>query len=791
MDGRKEIVLKRPMIIWVSLFILGEIISLRLSAGSLILCLLGVLVFITGTLFFMLKEKSIEVRRIWILGSVFLLAGVMNVYRIEEDMKIFSFAFHQCIRFSGKVVEIEKKNLTTFYIVKTDWIMIDEQKYNINGKIRVEQDENNIELLQGDSVIGDGTGEEFKRATNPGGYDERSYMLGKGIYLFLTDVSIAEESRPSFSVNRILFHIRNRLQQVYYSFLSEKDGSLACAMVLGDKSGLDSEVKAMYQQNGIAHLIAISGLHIAMIGGTLYQILRKLMGGYVIPVSIGMGFILLYGMMTGLSGATCRAVIMLSMSFFAQLLGRKYDILTAVSFSLLLMLIANPYQIVQAGFLLSYGAILGIAIVNPVWKMIFPKLPKWTDGLFVSISVQIFLTPIMLYFFYEIPVYSVILNIIVVPVMSVLLFFLLMSGITGMCSHNCGYIFSVPVKIIFRFYEWICGINEQLPGTTFCMGKPDVWWIVLYYSGLFFLLVLAYHYEQYKNVIKKSFVLICGMTIIFISIVMMPLVTKGNLLVSMFDVGQGDGIYIRTPHHYNLLVDGGSSSKSSIGKYILKNGVKYYGCRKLDYVVITHSDSDHYSGIKELLENGDVRIRYIILPGIENPDASYRQLEELAKKRNCHVIYMCRGDSLTVDGVTLWCLNPEKRTYEDKNRGSLVFLLQYQEFDMLLTGDMDINVENELLNESELFYQIKGGIDVLKVSHHGSDTATSEAFLSLINPKVALISAGENNRYGHPHKETLEHLEKAGCQIFDTMTSGQILLEIKDKGMIVRQYAGK
>lgn len=790
--------MKRPMIFWVSLFILGEIISLRLSGVGAMLCLFGVLVLLIGTPFLFRKIK--KTKKLLLLGSVFLIAGTINIYRIKGNTELLSAAYNRNVGFSGQIVQVDQKMSAMYYTIKTDKIFIGEKEYTISSMVRLvmadshggleKDDKEKWELLPGDYIQGEGTGQEFGKATNPGEYDEKTYMFGKGIYLSIKEVSVTGRIRPDFSIRRILFQIRNRFLQVYHTVFSEKDGSLAAAMVLGDKSGLDKDVKMMYQQNGIAHLIAISGLHIAMIGGTLYQILRKIMGGYVIPVSMGVGFVLLYGMMTGLSGATCRAVIMLAISFLSQLLGRKYDILTAVSFSLLLMLMNNPFQITQAGFLLSYGAILGIAVINPVWKMFFSKLPKWTEGLFVSLSVQISLTPIMLYYFYEIPVYSVILNIIVVPIMSVLLFFLLMSGMVGLLSPDWGWVLSVPVKIIFRFYEWLCGINEQLPGTTFCMGKPEVWWIIVYYAGLFFLLVLAYDYKQIKNVIKKVHVWIALTMILFVLILLSPMVIKSNFIVCMFDVGQGDGIYIRTPQHYHILVDGGSSSKSNVGKYVLKNGLKYYGCKKLDYAVITHSDSDHYSGIKELLEEGDIEINNLILPGIANPDSSYYELEELALKRGCHVFYMCRGDSLTIDEVIFRCLNPQKRSYEDKNTGSLVFLLQYRGFDMLLTGDMDWSIEKELLNERKewISNKISGSLDVLKVSHHGSDTATSEEFLALLKPKVALISVGENNRYGHPHKDTMIHLQNKGCKIYETMKSGQIMIKLKGRDIVVKEY---
>lgn len=786
--------MKRPMIYWISLFILGEIISLQLSLVMIMMCLLGVSVFILGAPYFFKKNKwLIRNKRIWFLGIVFMFLGVLDMYCLSKDIQMLNSTECKTITFGGKITDIEQKTLHTYYTVKLNQMLIDGNGYPIHRKIRVEFASTDDRWLPGDYIQGEGTGQRFSKATNPGGYDEEVFMFGNGEFFSIMDVSVTYYKRSKFSLIQTIYQTRECLKQIYAACLPEKDASLAGAMVLGDKAGLDKDVKELYQQNGIAHLIAISGLHIAMIGGTLYQLLRKCIGGYVFPVSISIGLIVLYGMMTGLSGATCRAVIMIILSLLSQLLGRKYDILSAVSLSLLLMLMKNPFQITQAGFLLSYGAILAIAIINPVWKKLFPKLPRWLEGFFVSLSVQLGTLPVMLSFFYEISVYSVIMNVIVVPVMSVLLFFLLCSGLLGLFSMEFAKVPAFFVQIIFRFYEALCEMNGQLPGTTFCMGKPEPWWIITYYACLIIFLLLGYYgRKQYhaikimKNKRKASFVTV-GIVILFVSVLTIPIVSKSDLLICMFDVGQGDGIYIRTPHHYHLLMDGGSSSKKNIGQYVLEKGLNYYGCNELDYVFITHSDTDHYSGIKELLEKDRMRIHNLILPGIANPDSSYKELENLAYEKNCNVYHMCKGNSLWLDGVLFQCLNPENISYENKNTGSLVFLLQYQQFDMLFTGDMEQSVEEALLNQKQDWFidKVKGDFEVLKVAHHGSDTASSKEFLELLKPQFALISVGENNRYHHPCTTVLENLKKVNAKIMRTDNHGGIVISVKEKNHYV------
>ncbi|MGN0437130.1 MAG: DNA internalization-related competence protein ComEC/Rec2 [Lachnospiraceae bacterium] len=755
----------------------------------MMLCLLGVLVFVIGAPFLVCKNKNDTMRKIFLCGVLFFVGGIINVHRIDRDILLLASTYEKPIEFSGRVIEIQEKEVVSFYVVKTNQIYFDGKENQISSKIRIKIKDRQNEITVGDFIKAKGIGTAFNQATNYGQYDEKTYMYGNGIFLAVEDISVEMIRRPKISIISLLYNTKKSMRDVYYDNLSEKDGSLASAMVLGEKKELDLDVKKMYQKNGIAHLIAISGLHIAMIAGALYQLLRKLVGGYVIPVSVGIGFIILYGLLTGLSSATCRAAIMLSVSLLSQLLGRKYDILSAVSFSLIVMLIVNPYQIGQAGFLLSYGAILGIAVVNPIWKIIIPQMPMWLEGLFVSLSVQISLTPIMFYYFYEIPIFGVVLNIIVVPLMSILLFFLIISGIIGLWFPQLSMILSFPVKMIFRIYEGLCFVNEHIPFHTFCMGKPNVWWVVFYYLLLIMVLIVVYLFADYKEWIYKYKILIICIMLLGLGFLLSPLFIRSQLLVSMFDVGQGDCIYIRTPSRYHILVDGGSSSKKNVGTYIMGNGLKYYGCDVLDFVVVTHSDSDHYSGIKELLEEDSIKIKNFIVPGIENPDDSYLELVKLARSRKCNIVYMCKGEKMSLDGLTFQCLNPQKKYYEDKNTGSLVFLLQYQKFDMLLTGDMDETVENTLLkqNKNWLANEIGGTLDIIKVSHHGSNTASQKSFIEFLKPDIALISVGENNSFGHPHKETMETLEKAGCAVYETKKSGQIMITINNK-ITVHQY---
>lgn len=748
--------MKRPMLYWVILFMLGEALYRILPIGIIIVIAAG-MVFGIRVIPAALVKKY---KKVLFVGILFFLFGAVRLGDIRKQLSLCQMEEGVQVMVQGTVTGINVSGENQYYILKAEKVNGEIIHIGIRLSLKTEDT-----IVLGSRLKGTGETKAFGNATNPGEYDEQSYQYGKGVFLFLQDVEIIEKKEPVVPLRESLYQLRQNVSKVYITLFGERNGSLAAAMVLGNKESLDRDVKQLYQRNGIAHLIAISGLHIAMIGGTLYHFLRKLLGSYPVSAGIGIFFIILYGVMTGLSGATLRAVIMLITSIGAEVSGRRYDSITAVSLALFFMLVINPYQITQVGFLLSFGAILGIVLIYPVWKQLFPKMPQCLDGLMVSISVQLMILPVMLFYFYEVPVYGILLNVIVVPLMGILLALLLLCGIAGSLYLKAGVLLAKPAQMIFVHYEQLCNVSENFPMHTLCTGRPSVLWLLCYYGILS--LILAAGYQKKYKLMSMSSILYIGIFFLFF--------LPGNLKICMFDVGQGDGIYIRTPDGKHILMDGGSSSKQKVGTYVLKNGVKFYGGSNLDYVFISHIDSDHYSGILELFDEETIHIKHLVLPAVSNPDETYIQIEEKALEKGCDIHYMKRGDQLQVGKVTFYCLNPVKKAYEDKNQGSLVFLATYGDFDILLTGDMDETVESEIADK------ITARVEVLKVAHHGSASSSSETFLRKLQPVTACVSVGEKNRYGHPADEVMERLGQFCKKIYLTKDSGAITIDTNGK----------
>lgn len=267
---------------------------------------------------------------------------------------------------------------------------------------------------------------------------------------------------------------------------------------------------------------------------------------------------------------------------------------------------------------------------------------------------------------------------------------------------------------------------------------------------------------------------------------------KGELQITMLDVGQGDGIYIKTPAGSHYLIDGGSSDVSKVGTYRIEPYLESQGVGELDYVFLSHGDGDHTSGIEEMLVNQKlgVRIHTIVLPDENVIDEALYALAELASENGTNVAIMEEGDIITDDKsfsgnqMRLTCIAPSD-TYEGEigNASSMVLDLQYGEFDMLFTGDLEKEGEEMVVESGNL-----RDYDVLKVGHHGSKNATTEAFLEQVKPEIALVSAGKDNSYGHPASETLERLEEIGCEVYSTQEYGAITIRTDGENMNVEGF---
>ncbi len=592
-----------------------------------------------------------------------------------------------------------------------------------------------------------------------------------------------------FNVRMMLYH---RLQEIY----PQEEAELLAAILLGIKSGLEEETKNLYQKAGILHLISISGLHISCIGLGLYHFLRKAGVSFASSGIATTLFLVFYGILSGESVSACRAIIMAVLMMGAWYLGRSYDLLTALSYAALLILVQSPYQLYQAGFQLSFGAVLGIGIVSPEFVKAFGRNNKILDAVAMNLGIQLTTLPIILYYYYEIPLYSLFLNLILVPLMSLIL----CSGLLGLVLSYLGLGFGkfggAGAVVLLKFYEKLADSTLQLPFSNIRWGQPEL----INIGGYYFVLALGVYvlhkmngrkdkilreethlYGEYGWEDKVSFSCIC---VVLVSCLLLKYHPQSLLKITMLDVGQGDGIVIEQKQGGVYLVDGGSSDVTQVGKYRIFPFLKAEGISKIQGIFISHMDTDHISGIKELLEyqaQGELQIERVYLPDIGKKDDIYKEMEEKIMQQNIELVYLSRGMKLEQKGLEIQLLQPvSKEIYQDRNEYSMVFRLTYKDFSMLFTGDVEGKGEEEMLQSEQL-----EKTTILKAAHHGSEYTMCEEVLAQIQPVFTWISCGKNNSYGHPHKALLDRIEQLNSEIYVTMDQGAITVETDGEHMII------
>ena len=634
--------------------------------------------------------------------------------------------------------------------------------------------------------------QEPERPTNPGQFDARLYYQTKGI-IALCYAKKAEVIRAGVRpLPQLLYEIQEALShRVRQCFPEEKSGVVE-AMLLGNKADLEAETKSLYQKSGISHLLAISGLHISLFGMSLYRILRKIGADLYLSGTASLLLVLFYGGLTGMGVSTGRAVLMFALLMVGTMLGKSYDMLTALALGAIGLLLGQPLYVRSASFLLSFGAVLGVGLLFPVLKALFlPEaklLARLTEPLLLSLSIQLMTLPILEYFYSELPVYGILLNLVVIPLMTVVMLTGLLTLAVSFALPSLTWLPAFVCVQVLELYERLGTASLKLPGAVYLCGQPGFWQMALYYLGLTGFLLRQYR-KNVKEEKPRRLRQVGSGTVLAALALLLTLRIQGGLTLVMLDVGQGDGIFLRTGAGTTLLIDGGSTSVSKVGAYRIAPFLKAEGVGKLDYVVITHTDEDHISGIKELLERtgepGEVSIKTLLLSGRSLEEEKGQRLAEMARKQKVSVRKIGQGAVLSDTAAMFNCLHPsEAESGTDVNEASVTLALREGSFSVILTGDLGEEGEQKILErEREL-----GPFTILKAGHHGSSTSGSEAWLQKVRPMITLISCGRNNSYGHPHRETLERLEAIGSKVWRTDRCGAIRIKSDGKKLWIRNF---
>lgn len=808
-------------------------------------------IILLTTILWIVRNKNIRSMVALFFMFIFFVMGVLNIMSTGKKEKLCTEIGDRELpcTVSGKIKEIKTDGLSDTYYITADSIVSSEFAYK--GKIGIviytsagKEQKNNpgntdhiyLDYINGDYICMSGTVSVPDSATNPGTFDQYIYLRNKGYYLCISNGTIESGNHRPYSIEGFLYGIKNRCTKIIDNSFDSESAGIVKAMLVADKSTLDKNIKKLYSENGIAHIMAISGVHVAIIGMTLYGFLRKLKIGRLISGTFSIAIIILYGIMTGMSSSTERAVIMLILSIAAEYFGRKTDAPTSMGFAMIIMVLGNPYVILDAGFQLSFAAITGVTVVAPQLRKLLrmfkcfikeadekkkqkhkkimslrKMIIKLIDALVVGIASFITTTPVIIYYYYQFPPYSILINLIVIPLVSLVVGGSILVVLTGLFFTGAAVVMTYPVRLILFGYKYLCIFASGLPGASVLVGHISIGMVFVYYLSVVLIFAILRMIRIGKTERGGPILYLMLATVLFLTVVYEVYSYDKSLKVVYMDVGQGDGVLLRTSGHGGILIDGGSSSNKRVGEYVMVPVLKYYGVSEVEYAFVSHGDADHVSGLEYLLneEQSGVHVVNLVLPEYGDQDA-LQELKSEATANNVNIIYMKPGDNITynhqhAETINIECLYPDEEAGQgvlDTNNLSMILkttitwdvreadienLNKSSDSDaslsLLFVGDAGIAAEKRLIElyGKNSLGEISDSIacDILKVGHHGSRNSSGSDFLKRVSAMYGIISCGKDNRYGHPHAETLERLKMADTKYMTTKEHGAIILSIE------------
>lgn len=638
--------------------------------------------------------------------------------------------------FKSKYTKDDKEfiGIVTKYEVKEDKITIEIKAKEKLLIIYKYQDKEFNNLSYGDKIKVKGTLITPSKNTNQNTFNYQKYLYYKKIYYLVEATSINKIANN----HNYLYTIKNTL----YQKIDKLKSSNYIKTLLFCDNTLSKEIKESYRINGISHLFSVSGMHINFFVSIIYLYLNKITYNKRIKYLITNIFIITYLILFPSSSLLRSAVmsILYSINYLLKLKIKKIDILLL---TLGVSLLINPFIIYDLGYIYSYTITFFLVLSSSTLK----KKNKINKIIYISLLSFLVSVPITIYNSYEINIISILLNIILVPIISIIIL-----PITILT-----YIFPILDSILYLFtntLETISLFISKINITKIIFPKPSLLIIVLYY--IIFLL-------SYQN--KKYFYL----NIILLIIIYISPYLNSNFEVVMFEVGEADCHLIKYPYNKNtILIDTGKN------EYKIKNEVipylKSIGIKKIDYLIITHGDEDHIGGSITLINN--FQVKNVILNKGTFTDLEKELIKNLNKKK---IPYQININKINLSNHTIYLLNNTK--YNNENDNSIITYFTYQKYKFLYMGDASITTEDNLLENYNL-----NNISILKVGHHGSNTSSSKDFISQINSSISLISVGKNNIYHHPNKEVINNLSKS--RIYRTDINNMVKLTINSKGIL-------
>lgn len=639
--------------------------------------------------------------------------------------------------FIGEILDVKIKNEKITIKLNTD------EKILINYYIKKNENYSNLKI--GSIIKVEGKLDYPKKNTNFNLFNYKNYLLSEKIYFVLT----ANKITYIKDTDNIFFKAKNLLINYINNF---KTKDYLYTFILGNTSLLEQDTKKSFQNNGISHLFAVSGMHITLISTLLMYLLKKITKNHDISYIITIFILLFYTFITNFSSSILRAFLLFLLIYINKKFKFNLKTIEIIMLILLILLMYNPFYIYSIGFKFTFI----ISIILILFSKKINNFKNYFSKLLMTSLISFFVSlPIVINNFFEINLISPLLNLIFVPFISIIIFPFSLISLIFPFLDNIFY-------IIVKFMENISIYINNTLSINIIIGKMNLIMIVIYY--LLTLICL-------NKVLVKKYIYVLPIITLILIYSNINYFNK-NLIVTMLDVDQGDSLMIAFPNNKgNILIDTGGIVNFTKTNYEISTStiipyLKSIGIKKINYLVLTHGDYDHMGEAVNLV-NG-FKVEQVVFNCGEFNDLEKELIKVLNQKK---IKYYSCVKELNIDNNKLYFLQTKK--YDNENDNSNVIYTELNGYKFMFMGDAGVDKEKDILDKYNL-----SNVDVLKVGHHGSKTSSSKEFIDEINPKYGIISVGKNNRYGHPNKEILNNLENS--KIYRTDQDGSIMFKIKN-----------
>ena len=591
-----------------------------------------------------------------------------------------------------------------------------------------------LDIKYGDKLQVNGSISKPKNNTIPNLFNYKKYLERKKIY----NIVYADSVKKISNNENIIYYIKNKLIERIDNIPKSK--MYIKAFVLGLKDEINKDVLSSYSENGISHLFAISGMHISLFSMVIFFFIKKISYNNYYNYLVVLTFLIFYMLILDSPISVVRTIVMFIIFAINKLFNLKISRVDLMILVFIVISLFDPYVIYEISFQFSYVISFFLVVFNK--KINNSKNKK----LYMSFICFLVSFPIVIYNFYQVSLISILLNLFMIPFVSIIIFPLSIITLIFPFLDNLLYIFIKILESISLFINKFDIFKLQL-------SKPSLILVIIYYI----LIIFSIYNRKYLVLFILTIIIHKNYTYF-----------DNNLNVLYLDVNQGDSTLITYKNNTILIDTGGSYFYDNMSLSRTIPYLKSIGRNKINYLILTHGDYDHMGESINLIEN--FKVEKVIFNCGEFNDLEKELIKVLEKKKIKY--YSCIKE-LNIDNSKLYFL--QTKEYDNENDNSNVIYIELDGYKFMLMGDSGIEKEKDILDKYNIC-----DIDVLKVGHHGSKTSSDKKFIDEIKPKYSIISVGKNNRYGHPNKEVLDTL--IDSKIYRTDQDGSIMFKIrKDK----------